>query len=255
MSENENALNHIKKLIEDLNRNLPVTINVDDIDYASYSYVVRVSIVDEKRKIEFDRSIIDDLEVALAKYKGTKYFNTLESNVKFTIYIELGKEGLLDSFDISRELVNDKREWIKDYRVNTRFRPEFANILYNGLKGLRNFFDSLIEEHKSKKIDYSEIEENKDWVQTLIDYYKDKGHLNDTGVGTKNLQFLKAAAIKEIMDLEKMRKSEKRPTTLKALDKKIYEIVTELRKDPFLEIDLPVFIRDIAESLEDKRTE
>jgi hypothetical protein len=92
-------------------------------------------------------------------------------------------------------------------------------------------------------------------VQTLIDYYEDKGHLNDIGVGTKNLQFLKAAAIKEIMDLEKMRKSEKRPTTLKALDKKIYEIVTELRKDPFLEIDLSVFIRDIAESLEDKRTE
>lgn len=245
MSENENALNHIKKLIEDLNRNLPVNINVDDIDYVSYSYVVRVSIADETRRIEFDRSIIDDLEVALEKHKGTKYFDTLESNVKFIIYIELGKEGLLAGFDISCELINDKRDWIKDYRIDTKFRPEMAKILYEGLNMLCNFFDSQIEKHKVLGISYADIEGNKKWAHSLIDYYNEHTHLNSLGVGIKNLEFFKSAAIKKIIDLEKIRKSERMPTTLKALDKKIYEIVVELRKDPFLEIKLPDFVRDL----------
>jgi len=249
MSENENALNHIKKLIEDLNSNLRLTICVDDIHYSPFSYVVKVSIDDKKHKLEFDKSIIDDLEVALEKYKSSKYFNTLESNIKFTIYIELGKEGLLEGLDVSRELINDKRDWIKDYRVDIKFMPEMTKVLYEGLKGLHEFFDSQIEKHKSLGISYSDIEENKQWVQSLIDYYDENAHLNSTGVGVKNLQFLKSAAIKKIIDLEKIRKFEKVPTTLKALNQKISKIAIELRKDPFLEVELPAFIHDfIAES-------
>ena len=248
MEENVEALSHVKKLIEELNRDISSNIKVDNIDYVSthYSYVATLSIDDNKHRVEFERSIIDDLEVALDKYKGTKYFDTLESSLKFNIYINLGQKGLLKDFKISKKLINDRRDWIKDYRVNTSFSDEMVNLLYSGLKKLLNFFDEQIEKHKSLDLDYSVIEGNKDWVLSLIDYYDRNKHLNSPDVREKNLQFLNAALIRIIIDLEKLREAEKIPTTINALDKKIYDIVIELRKDPFLEIKLPDFIHDIA---------
>ena len=248
MEENVNALSHVKKLIEELNKDVSSNIKVDNIDYVStnYSYVATLSIDDNKHRIEFERSIIDDLEVALDKYQGTKYFDTLESSLKFNIYINLGQKGLLKDFKISKKLINDRRDWIKDYRVDTRFSDEMANLLYRGLKKLLDFFNKQIEKHKSLDLDYSVIEENKDWVLSLINFYDENNHLNSPGVREKNLQFLKAALIRIIIDLEKMREAEKIPTTISALDKKIYDIVIKLRKDPFLEIKLPEFIHDIA---------
>src|SRR3972149_9809166 len=123
MKENKEALEHVKKLIEDLNNEVSSSIKVEDISYSSDSltYLVHVSINGKRHRIIFERSLIDDLDVALKKYRGTKYFNTLESNVKFAIYIELGKEGLLKGFDVSRKLIYDKREWIVDYKINTSF--------------------------------------------------------------------------------------------------------------------------------------
>lgn len=250
MKTNEKALNHVKTLIEDLNNDISSAVKVDDINYVSshYAYTAKVSIDDKKHNIEFERSIIDDLEVALEKYAGTKYFNTLESNVKFNMYMALGKEGLLKGFDVSHKLINDKRDWVKDYRVNTKFSPEMAKTLYDGLEKLYIFFDAQIKKHKRLEIAYSEIEENQKWAQSLAAYYKENDHLDSLGVGTKNLQFFKAAAIMQIIHLEKIKKSETMPTTLKELDNKIYAIVTELRKDPLLEIEPPDFIHDIEES-------
>ncbi len=246
--ENLTALNHVKKLIQELNNDVSSDIKVNNIDYVStnYSYVATLSIDDNEHRIEFERSIIDDLEVALEKYQGTKYFDTLESSLKFNIYINLGQKGLLKNFKISRKLINDRRDWIKDYRVDTRFSVDMASLLYRGLKKLFDFFNDQIEKHKSLDLDYSTIEENKDWISSLINFYDKNNHLNSPDVREKNLQFLKAALINIIIDLEKMRETEKIPTTIKALDKKIYDIVIELRKDPFLEIKLPDFINDIA---------
>ena len=213
---------------------------------AHFSYVATLSINDNKHRLKFERNIIDDLEVALDKYRGTKYFDTLESSLKFNIYINLGQKGLLKDFKISKKLINDRRDWIKDYRVDTRFSDEMAKLLYTGLKKLLDFFNEQIEKHKSLDLDYSVIEEDKDWVLSLIHFYDENKHLNSPDVRGKNLQFLKAALIRTIIDLEKLRAAEKIPTTIKSLDKKIYDIVIELRKDPFLEIKLPEFIHDIA---------
>lgn len=249
MEENKNALDHVKKLIEDLNSDLLSKIEVDDkfnYDFDSLSYIIKVSMANKIHKIKFERSIIDDLEVALEKYKDTKYLHTLESSIKFTIYLNIGREGLLKGFDISKKLINDRRDWIKDYRINTSFSPKMTEVFYQGLQGLLGFFNSQIEKHKLLGLDYSEIADNKKWVQLLINYYKEHKHLNSTEVGIKNLQFLKAAAIKRIMDLEEKRKSERMPTTLRALDQKIYHIVAELRNDPFLDIEPPDFMHDIA---------
>lgn len=246
MKENEKALNHVKALIESLNDYLPTSVKVEETAYVSFTYVFKVSIDDRFHRIHFERSIIDDLEVALEKYKGTNYFYTLESSIKFTIYISMGSEGLLENFNISRELINDKREWIKNYQVNLEFSEEMTELLCSGLKKIRDFFTSQLEKHKSLRLETVELEENKRWVDSLINYHDTHHHLNSPGVGTKNLQYLKAAAIQEIMDLEQLRSREKMPTTWRALNKKVYDIVIELRRDPFLEIELPGFMHDIA---------
>lgn len=247
MEENEKAIAHVSKLIEQLNNDTSANIKVENLYYVSthYSYIATLSIDGNKHKLEFERSVIDDLEAALDNYLGTKYFDTLESSLKFSIYINLGQHGFLNNFRISKKLIEDKRDWIKDYRVDTRFSEAITQILYGGLKKLLDFFNEQIEKHKLLDLDITAIEENKDWVLSLIEFYDENKHLNAPGVREKNLQFLKAALIRLIIDFEKVRDVEKIPTTIKALDKKIYDIVIELRKDPFLEIKLPDFIHDI----------
>ncbi|MFX1238441.1 MAG: hypothetical protein ACFE8P_12075 [Promethearchaeota archaeon] len=248
MKENENALNYVKKFIEDLIGNLRLNIWVDAIEYdmISYAYNIGVRTPNIQHIISLDKSIIDDLEVALEKYRRTRYFDSLESSIKFSIYIQLGREGVLDEFIISQELINDKREWIRDYKVDLHFDDEMTQELYNGLKELQVVFTSQIAKHRRLGLETSEIEEHKEWVQEIINYYDSNHNLNSKGVKIKNLQYLKVAAIKQIMDLEKIRKNERAPTTRKALNKKIYNIVFQLRKDPFLEIQLPNFIDDIV---------
>ena len=149
-------------------------------------------------------------------------------------------------FKISKKIIEDRRDWIKNYRVDTSFSEEMAYLLSGGLKKLLEFFDEQIEKHKSLDLDFSGIEENKDWVLSLINFYDENKHLNSPDVREKNLQFLKAALIRLIIDYEKMREADNIPTTVRAFDKKIYDIVIELRKAPFLEIKLPEFINDIA---------
>lgn len=247
MEENAKALSHVKKLIEELNKDALSNIKVDNISYIStnYSYVATLLINAFVQKVEFERSIIDDLEVALDEYQGTKYFDTLESSLRFNLYMSLAKKGLLQDFKISKKIIKDKRDWINNYRVDTNFSEEITKLLYSGLKNLLAFFNEQIDKHKSLGLKSSDIEENKDWVSTLITYYEQNHHLNSPDVREKNLQFLKAALILLIIDFEKKRELEKIPTTKKALHKIIYDIVIELRKAPFLEIKLPDFIHDI----------
>ena len=62
---------------------------------------------------------------------------------------------------------------------------------------------------------------------------------------SKNLQYLKSAALSHIIDLEMKRSKEKKQTIRRAMNEEIYYIVSELRKDPFLEIKLPEFVHDL----------
>ena len=214
----------------------------------SFTYIVKVIVDNDLQTITFDRGIIDDLESAFELYQGTNYFDTLESSIKFTVYITLGQAGLLNDFPISNEFINENRTWIKDYRVETIFGREMTEVFYEGLQMLRDFFHSLIGEHKKLRINTTEIERHKDYVENLIRYYNEKRNLNSTGVGIESLQYLKAAAIRQVMELEGIRKNEKRPITWRALNDKIYDIVGELRKDPLLDIELPSFLHDVAAS-------
>lgn len=246
MTDDQNALNHVRTLIEGLNTHLTRAIEVQETAYVSFTYVVSVSVGDQRWRIEFERSIMDDLEVALEKYQGTNYLATLESAIKFRICTELGQHGLLGNFKISKELINDQRDWIRNYQVNLEFDQEMTEILYEGLTKLREFFDALISKHRSLRVGSSGIEQNRKWLDSLISYHETHGNLNSSGVGIRNLQFLKAAAIKQVIDLENMRDTETMRTTWSALNKKIYEIVIELRKSPFLDVQLPEFVHDLT---------
>jgi len=246
MEKNQRALNHIKELVGKLNEGIKQDLAIDDIAYVSFTYRVRLKIDNEFHVILFERSIIDDLEVAFEKYQGTAYFATLDSSLKFTIYISLGQLGLLGNFLISDELLNENREWIKAYRIDTNFNEEMTEVLYEGLNDILSYLNAQLEEHKSMKIDITEIKENIKWTKNLIEYYEKNKHLNSAGAEIQNLQFLKAAAVNQIVSLELLRGKEQRPTTWRALNSKVYDIVNELRRSPFLDIQLPPFIHDIS---------
>lgn len=246
MEKNKRALDHINGLVEKLNESIQNDMTIEDIAYVSFTYRVRLKIGNELQVILFERSIIDDLEVAFDKYQGTSYFATLDSSVKFTIYISLGQLGLLDNFLISDVLITEKRQWIKAYRIDTKFNEEMTEVLYEGLNDILASLNSQLEEHKGMKIESTEIGENMKWVKKLIEYYNNNKHLNSAGAEIKNLQFLKAAAVNQMVSLEILRSQEKRPTTWRALNSKVYDIVNELRKSPFLDVQLPSFIHDIS---------
>jgi hypothetical protein len=242
MEKNQRALDYIKGIIESIGKD----ISVGDIAYASFTYRLKVSIGSESHVVIFQRSIIDDLEVAFEKYEGTEYFATLDSSVKFNIYISLGQSGLIGDFLISEELLKEKRQWIKAYRIDTKFNKDMADFLHEGLISVHSALNDQLEEHKKLKIASSEIESNISWIKNLIDYYNTNNNLNSLGAEIENLQMLKAAAVNQIISLELLRKQEKRPTTWRALNNKIYDIAKELRESPFLDVQLPSFIHDIA---------
>lgn len=249
MKENKAALDHVRSIIENLGQAVPTEIVFKDVEYVSFTYRVKVAVGNDLQVITLDRGIIDDLEVAFESYSGTSYFDTLDSSIKFTIYISLGQAGVLSDFLISNEMINENRAWIKDYRINTRFGKKITEVFYDGLQMLSEFFNLQIKEHKKMKLSTTEIDEHTEWVNNLIEYYVKHQNLDSTGVGIENLQYLKAAAIRQIIELEDIREKEKRPTTWRALNDKIYEIVGELRIDPFLDIEPPSFIHDVVADL------
>lgn len=246
MEIKKKAVEYIGDLIQNLGTRVSKEIVIEATEYIPFQYLFRVAVGDKSIIVEFDRHLIDDIDIALEQYRDTSYFNTLESNVIFQVLIELGVRGFLGNFPISDEIVNDKRDWIKNYQVETHYSPEMTELFYEGLLQLTKFFETQIKKHERLKIPYPEINENKKWAESLIGYYNQHKHLNSSGVQIKNLQFLKAASIIRIMDFEKLRENERAPTTWKALNNRIYDIVIELRKDPFLEIQPPEFINDIV---------
>lgn len=240
MKENTLALEYIRNFINGLNKNFSVK-TVDK----GLAYVLRLFLGENHYDIRFSRSLIEDFEVALEKYKDSNYFYSLDSAIKFTAYITLGKEGLLKDFNISDEIINEKRDWLKDYKVMTAFEISITEVLYKGLTDIRKYFDELLEKHRD--LDLSEIKDHRQWVARLIDYYDEKKNLNSTGVGIKNLKYLKAAAVAQILCLERRKRSEKDSSIARAIDRKVYYIVEQLRKDPFLGIELPDFINNLKQ--------
>lgn len=209
-------------------------------DFSDFTF--RIDLLDGRVIVRFDRSEMDDFEVALEKFQNTDYFYTLENGIRFHILISLGVKGLIPDLEISSELLREKGEWLKNIRVDVTFDRDFSAVLYQGLKLL----SASIEKTLSFGPKLPEVEAEKRTIENLKRFYEKTGHLNSEGAEIESLSYLKAAAVCVIMEKEKARREVKIPRLKKALDNEIYSIVSKIRGDPFRDIKLPEAIHDYA---------
>ncbi len=239
MNENKNAIAYVSNLISGLLPTAEIRFALQH--HVEYHFIIGVE--NNNIDVYFGRDVMDDFEAALEKYRDTNYYHTLENRIKFQIYVLLGKEGLLSDFDISSEILNEKGEWIEYRKVDVEFEEWFCEIMYEGLKLLSNFLDTILS---GTSVEIKEMEAEKVFTDDLIKYYEDNKHLRSSGAEIQNLSFLKAAAVCMIIEKEISRKETTIPRLRKGYDKKIYDIVSEIRQDSFKDIKLPECIYDYA---------
>jgi len=200
----------------------------------------RVDINDESVDVRFDRSEMQDFEVALEKFQNTSYFHTLENRIRFHIYVSMGSKGLIPHVPISSELLQEKGEWLKNIRTDVAFNTDFCSVLYDGLKLLSVSIDRTL----NSGLMLPEVEAEKRRIDELISFYEQNGHLTSPGAEMGSLSFLKAAAVCVLMEKEKSKRAAELPRIRKAIDRDIYAIVSKIRNDPFRDIKLPEAIHD-----------
>jgi len=239
MDENANAVRYIIQLINKLRPDVKIKSSVINDDYQFYFQINK-----QRFNIIFDRDLIEDFEVALEKYVETSYYFTIENAVKFQVYIYLGQKGLISDFNISTEILNERRDWAEDVRLNVSFDKNICQIMNSGLIKLSQFLQDTIAKYKD--LELPSYKEDKEYVDSLIEYYKKKSSFDSTGVSARSLAYLKAAILCEIIDMENRRREESLTRVRKEIDRKIYEVVSIMRKAPFLEISLPECVYEYA---------
>jgi len=243
--KNENAIKYIENLIKGLVPTANVNHSVTPGFHSDYDF--RIEINNNTIIIKFLRELVDDFENLINKSTDENQYNDLKSRIDFKIYIELGKEGVVPDLNISQKLLDEKREWVKDYRVNVEFNETINNTIYNGLLKLESFLNNLINNYKTSN---KGINNEKDFISNLINYFKNNKSFNDNGVSDESLGFLKAAAIAEIIEKEKIRKNTYIKRIKDDINKEIYNIVSTLRGIHFINIKLPECIKDYVKNHE-----
>lgn len=203
-------------------------------------HTFRINFREEQTDVRFDRSEIEDFEIALEKFRNTAYFHTMENRIRFRFFIALGLKGLIPYLPISSELLKEKGEWRKNLRTDVAFDPEFSANLHQGLKLLAASLGKTL----ASGLRLPDVEAEKKAIDSLVGYYEEKGHLNSTGASMESLSYLKAAAVCAIMEKEKSRAGASVPRVEKAIDVEIYSIVSAIRDDPFRDIELPEALHD-----------
>jgi hypothetical protein len=202
----------------------------------------QIDLHDSQIEVRFDRSLMEDFEVALEHFPNTNYIYTLENRIKFRLLIDIGREGLIPDLEISIELLREKGEWLKSLRTDVAFDTEFCAILYDGLKLL----SGSIAKTLASGLKLPEVEAEKQVVDSLKRYYKEHGHLTSPGAEIESLSYLKAAAVCVILEKERAKREAGIPRIRKAIDREIYSIVSKIRDNPFRDIRLPEAVHDYA---------
>lgn len=238
-TKNQNAISYIINIIKSLIPNAHIEYNFKSLVYKFFIFV------DEKQCLEvnYGHAEVCDLETVLTKDITIDQRVLIENNVKFRIYILFGKEGLIPNFSISEELLNEKRDWIKNIAVDFNYEDSQHKIFYSGLQQLSDFIKNIF---KAYNIVPSESKKEKSRIDDLISYYNKKGSFNESGVSTESLGYFKAAAICYIIDKEHQKKKIVVPSVLREIDRMIYSVVDKLRVDPFPQIKMPNCISDYA---------
>jgi hypothetical protein len=207
-------------------------------------FTFRIVVGDELTDVHFDRSEMDDFEIALEKYQNTNYLHTLENRIRFRFFVAWGSKGLFPYLQISSELLKEKGEWLKNLITDLTFDTGFCKVLYQGLTLLSASIEKTLA--SAPGLNLPEVEAERHTVNNLKSFYEKNGHLNIPGAEIESLSYLKAAAVCVIMEKEKARKVAEIPRLIKAIDGDIYAIVSKIRDDPFRDIKLPEAIHDYA---------
>lgn len=200
-------------------------------------------------EITFSEESLEDFQVVLERGDKSSCGLRFTNYVRFEVYIGLGKAGLIPSFRISQELLDEeRRDWWKDRYVRVAFDRRTTDLLYKGLKRLEVFLATYIGQVPETD-EVKMIKEDLERIKGIVDYYdRHNRSLDESAASVRSLSLLKAGAISEILELEKAKVADKKPGfALRALDAEIYSIVELLRGEIFLEVQSPKWLKDYAE--------
>lgn len=238
MEIQKNAVSYVINFIKSLVPKAKI-----EYGYKSLVYRFYIRLDDNYLEARLGHAEMSDLETSLVKNVGIDRRTVAENEIKFNIYILLGKSGLIPNVAISEELLNEKRDWLKHGVFSFSYDQWVYDIFYQGLQQLSTFLKHLFE---SLQIEPSEAKKEKEYIESLIDHYDKKGTFDEKKASVESLRYFKAAAICYILDKEQQKKAIAIPSALKELDNKIYSIVEKLRANPFPQIKTLICINDYS---------
>ena len=242
MSEDKNikSVNFVKNTITSLSGELRVEWGKPDgLNYLFYNREHNI-------QITFGRDVMEDFSIACQGSKNSDNYRALDNLVRFRIYVALGNAGLIPKFFVSKQLLDEKRDWSKNISVSFEKQSWLYDIFRTGLKELAVFLEGIMKKYGTQP----ELEKEHADISKLLAYYNKHKSFTERTASDVSLGYLKAAAVAVILKKEKERFGIKIPRVLHVKNKEIYAIVDELRKDLFPQIKMPDCVYDYAKSLE-----
>ncbi|MDD5166229.1 MAG: hypothetical protein PHQ57_02425 [Candidatus Omnitrophica bacterium] len=237
---NQRAISYVVNLITGV---LPgVEVSISKKDHLNYRFYISP----HELEIGFSRATMDDFQSAIEKHQNTDQYRSLEGFIKFHVYVLLGQNGLIPQFIISKELLDEKRDWYSNISVSFERAEWFYKVLEIGLKDLANFLEDVMKKYGSQP----EFETEHKHITNLLSFYNQHKSFTERGTSEVSLGYLKGAAVAVILKKEKERLKINIPRILHTKNKEIYDIVDELRKDYFLQTKMPDCVYDYAKNME-----
>ena len=135
MPEFDTSIDFIKNFIKSL-------INTQIYVGTANNYLYSFSLQPQNIQITFNRGQLDDLGHYLNNTNSDQ-FKAFWGHLKFLIYIVLGEASLIPTVTISKELLNEKRDWIEG-SLNYQGERWLNEVFYKGLVQLKLFLDEII---------------------------------------------------------------------------------------------------------------
>src|SRR3990172_7380589 len=208
------ACKYLLEYLRSLSANLKVEYFYSPSQFRNHKFTIAFK--KEILTLEYSFEIIDDFDEALSRETKDNYFFTLESKLKFDALIQLFEKSWLTNHSMTEEFLNEKRNWLSDYSSDVRFNSRISKSIYDGLVKLSGFLTSILNR---TEFPIESIENDLEICKSIIDYYDEKGNLNERRVEHDSPSFLKAGAIIEIINLEVKRNNEKIDRIKKEYDK------------------------------------
>lgn len=250
VEKNPRSVEYIQALITNLCGQCDI-----ESSYDANRYLFRISAKGESSPVNltFSDENLDDFEEVLKANDNSSYGRAFRSFVHFKAYVALGKAGLIPSFRVSEEFLKEERNWWTTQHAPVLIEEDLSKVIYRGLRKVEVLLSTILESSPQQSESLNEIKEDLERAKGILNYYEThEQSFNERSASVKSLRLLKAAVLVEIIELE-VGKSGKPPTAIRAVDEAIYPIVDSLRKDTFLEIQLPRWIRDYIAFLEQRK--